>query len=132
LVQHLVVEDHNTVFAESTGLRLGGVGPALVIELLEHGFTFFLNIFERWLIVLCLFLDHINFILKLCFSGLKVEFLNVMELGLEENECFNFGIDLNLIGVLGLEHLFDGLGKGLDLELEFGEEGIFGLILSLG
>jgi hypothetical protein len=38
---------------------------------------------------------------------------------------------LNLIGVLGLEHLLDGLGKGLDFELEFGEEGVVGFILGL-
>jgi hypothetical protein len=128
LVQHVVIEDHDTVFAESTGLRLCGVGPAFIIELLKHSFTFFLNIFKGWFIVLCLFLDHSNFILKLSLSVLEVEFLNVMELGLEENECFDFGIDCNLIGVLGLEDLLDGLGEGLDLELEFGEEGVFGLI----
>jgi hypothetical protein len=110
---------------------LCGVGPALIIELLKHGFTFFLNIFKGWLIVFGLFLDHSNFILKLSLSVLKVEFLNVMELGLEENECFDFGIDCNLIGVLGLEHLLDGLGEGLDFELEFGEKGVFGLILGL-
>lgn len=82
LVKHVVVEDHDTVFAESTGLRLGGVGPALVIELLEHGLTLFFNIFEGWFIVLGLFLNHSNFIFKLSLSGFEVEFLNVMELGL--------------------------------------------------